>query len=30
MSEQDLIITAVGIFQLGFGIFLGWIRWGRR
>lgn len=30
MTDVDLTITAVGLFQLGFGVFLGWLKWGRR
>lgn len=29
MSDNDLTIVAVGIFQFAYGIFLGWLWWGR-
>jgi hypothetical protein len=29
MSGDDVLIVLVGAFQLGFGYWLGWLRWGR-
>lgn len=25
----DLEVVALGVFQLGFGVYLGWLMWGR-
>jgi hypothetical protein len=27
--SDDLTLVAVGLFQLVFGIYIGWLRWGR-